>query len=77
MDKFYVNHENMGDEWKPVLGFDFEDAAEVFAEDYDCDGDYTLSAGNTTKILVKDENNTIKKFSISAEHLTHYRAIEV
>jgi len=68
------------DDWRTVYAADEEIAAEKFAERYDCESaEYSIisSGGDGYFIFVrKPDASEAKKFSISAESVPHYTAIE-
>lgn len=66
--------------WCTVYALDAERAAEKYADEYDCGGDYTIlkqGEAGETYILVRDgENNAAEheRFHVTGEAVPQYRA---
>ena len=66
------------DDWYPVRANSFESAAEQACEDDDRMGDYVIvNRGCLDKILIRNEEGTIKVFSIEAYINPEYSATEI
>ncbi len=72
------------DEWQTIHAIDAEEAAEKYAEKYDCEsGEYAIVSGNgrdETIILTRKPDNsglTPERWVIEAETIPHYRATKI
>jgi hypothetical protein len=70
------------DDWQEVYGVGAEDALTKWAEDDDCQGDYTIvSAGEngTLNMLVRDPQRPaeVKRFHVFGETVPQYHAREL
>lgn len=64
-----------GDEWNEVHGWDAEDAAAKFAEQYDEGGDYDIIRRGSAEIEVRKQGDeAITLVDISAESVPQYSA---
>lgn len=70
---FEINHE--GDIYQ-VFGFDEEEAATTWAEDYDSNGDNILASGEEVTISIKNAEGKVTNFVCSAEATVNYYATE-
>lgn len=65
-------------DWTEVRAKDAEEAAEKYAEDYDCNsGDYPILSGRSRGdviVLVRQDDSQIQRFSIEAESVPTYSA---
>lgn len=67
---FETKYEN---DWQEVYAVDAERAAEKFAEDYDCHGDYDIVKRGCEEIEVRKAGSAdIMMVDISAESRPHY-----
>ena len=74
----YNIEEFMGDVWYPVRADTFEAAAERACEIDDANGDYyIISNSGLDKILIRNEEGTIKAFEIEAYAQPTYNAREI
>lgn len=75
----YCIPEYMGDEWRKVRTHDHESAAEIACEQNDRESaEYIIVRyGHLDEILVRDEEGTVKRFSITAESVPSYSATEI
>ncbi len=62
--------------WRDVYAVDAETAAEEYAENSDCEGDYTIIRNGEAEIWVRDPENRVTVFDITAESVPEYRATE-
>lgn len=64
--------------WSPIHASDAEQAAEKYAEHYDCEGgEYAIVSGDRDDVVIlvrKSEDDPVESFSIEAETVPHYRA---
>lgn len=73
---------NQDPEWTTVHAMDAEQAVERYAEDYDCEGDYTIiKAGDRGETIIRvremgDEGGG-KKFHVYGESVPQYHAREL
>lgn len=70
-------------EWTLVYAYDEEAAAEKWAEEYDCNGDYAIVGGSPAVVYtrkVADEDfigpTRARRWSVSGESRPHYSADE-
>lgn len=82
-DECTYNHGWRPPEWTLVYAYDEEEAAEKWAEEYDCNGDYTIVGGSPAVVYtrkVADENfigpTFARRWSVSGESRLHYSADE-
>jgi len=67
-----------GDEYVEVMALDAEQAAEKWAERYDCEGDYTIVSGSEQTVTVTDvHGEDSKKLIVEGEGVPQYTAREV
>lgn len=64
-------------DWAEVRAWDADQAAERAAEQYDQDGDYSLSRGNEVVIELRSPDGDVARFRCSAEAVPQYRVSEV
>lgn len=60
--------------WSEVYARDSEEAAEKFAEESDCDGDYTIIRNGSAEIWTRDGDGLVEKWDIEAESCPTYTA---
>ena len=78
MNIFIVRTEYTGDEGKRVKAYDHEEAAETYAENNDCEGDYEfMDENNRILVEVESEDGVVKKFRVYGENQPIYHAMEV
>lgn len=53
---------------------DAEDAAEEYADAYDCQGDYIIIRNREGRVWVRDAEGLVTRWEIEAESVPHYRA---
>lgn len=63
-------------DWHKVYASDAEEAAELCAERFDSEGDYTIIRNGSGEIWTRDEDGTIQKWDIEAEAVPSYNARE-
>lgn len=63
-------------QWQDWYALNAEDAAEEFAERSDSDGDYTIIRAGEAEIWVRDAENKVTIFDITAETVPSYTARE-
>lgn len=57
-----------------IFATDAKEAAEKWADDDDCNGDYTIVRGSPATVYVKDEDGETRKFEVFGEMVPHYYA---
>lgn len=63
------------EDWHEVHASDAERAAQKFAENYDCQGDYDIVKRGSTEVEVRKQgDDQIAHVDISAEAVPHYYA---
>jgi hypothetical protein len=67
---YYFKHEDWGDAFEEIRAYDYEDAAERFAKQYNEDGDYCLM-DSSTEVIISD-GKIEKNFRVSAEPDINY-----
>ncbi len=61
-----------------IRAFDAEEAAERWAEDWDCaDSEYPILQGDIPLVLVHDSEGNVTQWRVSGENVPTYRAEEV
>lgn len=70
---FYFKHEDWGDEFQEIRAFNYEDAAEKFAKEYNVD--YEL-VDNETEVIISD-GNIEKRFVVSSKLSIDYNVKEI
>lgn len=60
--------------WSEIYAPDAEDAAERFAQESDCDGDYIIIRNGSAEIWTRDADGTVEKWDIEAESEPTYTA---
>jgi DNA topoisomerase VI subunit B len=63
-------------DWNNVYAIDAETAAEEYAENSDCENDYTIIRNGEAEIWVRDPENNIVVFDITSESVPQYSATE-
>ena len=61
-------------DWHEFYAFDAESAAEKCAEQFDCEGDYTIIRHGSGEIWTRDEAGSIQKWEVEAESVPSYNA---
>jgi len=59
---------------KAIFAHDAETAAEKYADQSDCEGDYSIIRGNEATILVRDEAGEITRWTVTGESVPSYSA---
>lgn len=79
MSSFFVKCEkfHVAGEYSVIEADDHKSAAERFGEDYNEDGDYTLSKGGRVRVEVRSVDGSVKSFEVTAETVPVYFAEEV
>lgn len=62
--------------WRDMYAIDAETAAEEYAEQTDSEGDYIIIRNGEAEVWVRDPENKITAFDITAESVPEYRATE-
>ena len=77
MNTFTGISENNEPEGREIEAYDHENAAEIFAEWEDAQGDYMIIRGHDEVVEVRSEKGVTKKFRISGEVQNVYHAREL
>lgn len=73
----FADTKNYGDDWRQVREIDAENAAETFAEEFDCENEYEiLKQGDRCEeiVQVRDQSLQLTRWRITAESRPHYYA---
>lgn len=59
---------------KTIYAHQPDDAAEKYADESDCEGDYTIIRGSPATILVRDSQGNVTHWEVSGESVPSYTA---
>ena len=65
------------DPWEyaaPIYARDAEAAAEKWADQHDCEGDYTIIRGSPATVHVRDAEGAVTRWIVSGESVPEYTA---